>query len=77
MSFARVGISIWIPDFWKRQAPAAGPFLDFQVYQPLLTPTGASDQYGCIYTKELMSHEFANSYGTPFVGMVLLNVQQQ
>jgi hypothetical protein len=55
----------------KRQAPAAAPLVDFQVSEPVLTPSGTSDQYGCIYTKELMSYEFGNSYGAPFVGMYL------
>lgn len=66
------GVSLWFPDLWARQAPAAGPLVDFQVYEPVLTPSGASDQYGCIYTKELMSYEFANSYGAPFVGVSFL-----
>lgn len=55
----------------KRQAPAVAPLVDFEVYEPVLTPTGTSDQYGCIYTKLLMSYEFGNSYGAPFVGMCL------
>lgn len=68
-SCVQYGVSLWFPDLWARQAPAAGPLVDFQVYEPVLTPSGASDQYGCIYTKELMSYEFANSYGAPFVGV--------
>lgn len=52
----------------KRQTAAAAPLVDFQVYEPILTPSGASDQYGCVYTKELMSYVFGNSYGAPFVG---------
>ena len=51
----------------KRQAPTS-PLVDFQVSQPILTPSGQSDQYGCIHTMLLMEYEFANSYGAPFVG---------
>lgn len=50
-----------------RQAPAT-PLVDFQVSQPILTPSGTSDQYGCIYTQTLMKYVFANSYNAPFVG---------
>ncbi len=53
----------------KRQAPAPSPLVDFQVYEPVLTPSGAADQYGCVYTQLLMDHVFAYSYGMPFVGM--------
>lgn len=54
----------------KRQAePPAGALVDFQVYEPVLTPSGSSDEYGCVYTKILMEYDFANSYGVPFVGM--------
>ena len=73
--FVQHALSLWFPDLWARQAPAAGPLVDFQVYEPVLTPSGASDQYGCIYTKELMSYEFANSYGAPFVGVSFLLLQ--
>lgn len=52
----------------KRQTPATTPLVDFQVYEPVLTPSGTSDQYGCIYTQTLMSYVFSNSYGAPFVG---------
>ena len=53
----------------KRQAePPPGALVDFQVYEPVLTPTGSSDQYGCVYTQVLMEYDFANSYGAPFVG---------
>ena len=51
-----------------RQTPATTPLVDFQVYQPVLTPSGTSDEYGCIYTQTLMSYVFSNSYGAPFVG---------
>ena len=52
----------------KRQTPATPPLVDFQVYEPVLTPSGTSDQYGCIYTQTLMNYVFSNSYGAPFVG---------
>ena len=53
----------------KRQgAPGTGVLTDFQVYEPVLTPSGPSNQYGCVYTKTLMEYDFANSYGAPFVG---------
>ena len=45
-----------------------GPLVNFQVYEPVLTPTGSRDQYGCVYTQVLMQHVFGNSYGMPFVG---------
>ena len=51
----------------SRQAPAT-PLVDFQVSQPILTPYGTNDQYGCIYTQTLMTYVFANSYNAPFVG---------
>ena len=72
MSCIQYGLPLWLPDLWTRQAPAVGPLVDFQVSEPVLTPSGASDQYGCIYTKKLMSYEFANSYGHPFVGVSFL-----
>jgi hypothetical protein len=78
----------------KRDAPtsvtpsvtaSATPLVDFQVYQPVLTPTGPADQKfsadGSSQTQSLsvqpetascsvtlMVHEFAYSYGTPYVG---------
>lgn len=52
----------------KRQSPAPSPLVDFQVYEPVLTPSGTADQYGCVYTQLLMDHVFAYSYGMPFVG---------
>ena len=63
-------LSSKVPDdaFQKRQTPATTPLVDFQVYEPVLTPSGTSDQYGCIYTQTLMSYVFSNSYGAPFVG---------
>lgn len=59
------------PDHAKRQgAPGSGVLTDFQVYEPVLTPSGSSNQYGCVYIKTLMEYDFANSYGAPFVGKV-------
>ena len=52
----------------KRQALAPSTLVDFQVYEPVLTPSGTVDQYGCVYTQLLMDHVFAYSYGMPFVG---------
>ena len=52
----------------KRQTPATAPLVDFQVYEPVLIPSGTSDQYGCIYTQTLMNYVFSNSYDAPFVG---------
>ena len=52
----------------KRQTSDVSPLVDFQVYEPVWSPTGASNQYGCVFTETLMVHEFANSYGVPFVG---------
>lgn len=72
-SFFQFGVTFENPDLQKRQASAASPLVDFQVYEPVLTPSGGRDQYGCIYIQKLMSYEFANSYGAPFVGMYLLS----
>ncbi|KAA6408958.1 MAG: hypothetical protein FRX48_07302 [Lasallia pustulata] len=55
-------------EVFKRQSAASGLLNDFEVYQPVLTPTGSSDQYGCTYTELLMDHSFGFSYGMPFVG---------
>lgn len=53
----------------KRQgAPGSGVLTDFQVYEPVLSPVGPSNQYGCVYTQTLMAYDFANSYGAPFIG---------
>lgn len=54
-----------------RQAADTSPLMDFQVYEPVSTPTGPDDNYGCVYTKLLMDHVFAFSYGDPFVGKTL------
>ena len=71
--FCESVLASWIPNdvLPKRQAPAVATLVDFQVYEPILTPSGTSDQHGCVYTKELMTYEFGNSYGAPFVGMCL------
>ncbi len=52
----------------KRQSPNTSPLVDFQVTEPVYTPSGPRDQYGCIWTEVLMEYEFANSYYKPFVG---------
>ena len=64
-------LSLLSPDhdaLQMRQTPATTPLVDFQVSEPILTPSGTSDQYGCIYTQTLMEYTFSNSYGTPFIG---------
>lgn len=53
----------------RQAVSSSGPLVDFQVYEPVLTPSGNSTEYGCVYTKTLMEHRFASSYGVPFVGM--------
>lgn len=60
------------PDYalGKRQTPIIPPLVNFQVSEPILTPVGDSDQYGCIQTQLLMDHVFAFSYGKPFVGIL-------
>ena len=65
-----IAIAIRDPDGLdqKRQVSAPSPLVNFQVSLPILTPSGQSNQYGCVYTETLMEHEFANSYGSPFVG---------
>ena len=52
----------------QRQAQAQPPLVNFQVSEPVLTPKGPSDEHGCVYTQELMSHVFGISYGVPFIG---------
>lgn len=56
------------PGHVKRQTSSEPPLVDFQVSEPILTPLGTTDRYGCIYTQLLMEHDFAFSYGKPFVG---------
>lgn len=46
--------------------------VNFQVYEPVVTPTGPNDELGCVHTQLLMEHVFAFSYGSPFVGMKAL-----
>ncbi|KAK1991417.1 hypothetical protein LX36DRAFT_348424 [Colletotrichum falcatum] len=47
--------------------PSRAPLLDtFQVAEPVLLPSGAAA--GDAVTMTLMEHQFANSYGAPFVG---------
>lgn len=60
-----------IPDgsLQGNQAPAS-PLVDFQVSEPVITPS-PGDQSDCIYTKQLMDHVFAFSYGAPFVGIII------
>lgn len=53
------------------QPPAHAPLVDFQVSEPVLTPTGSSNENGCVYSQVLMSHVFANSYGVPYTGTTL------
>ncbi|MCJ1271763.1 hypothetical protein MMC22_011668 [Lobaria immixta] len=69
-SLARSAVIAQAPDslLQIRQAAETSPLVNFQVYEPVLTPTGPSDEYGCVYTKLLMDHVFAFSYGKPFVG---------
>ncbi|KAL8940725.1 MAG: hypothetical protein Q9211_002134 [Gyalolechia sp. 1 TL-2023] len=52
----------------KRQTPPPSLLVNFQVSEPILVPTGESDQYGCVHTQLLMDHVFGFSYGKPFVG---------
>lgn len=75
----QIAFASWIPDdiLPKRQTAAAAPLVDFQVYEPVLTPSGTTDQDGCVYTKLLMDYEFANSYGAPFVGTSFTRSQSE
>ncbi|KAL8775906.1 MAG: hypothetical protein Q9194_003512 [Teloschistes cf. exilis] len=52
----------------KRQTSPSSPLVNFQVSEPILTPPGNANQYGCIHSQLLMEHDFAFSYGKPFVG---------
>ena len=52
----------------SRQASTQDPLVNFQVSEPVVTPNGPRDEHGCVYSQILMSHEFGNSYGVPFVG---------
>ncbi|KAL8980148.1 MAG: hypothetical protein Q9177_005960, partial [Variospora cf. flavescens] len=51
----------------ERQAPIIPPLVNFQVSEPILTPVGDSDQYGCVHNQLLMDHAFWFSYGMPFI----------
>ncbi|KAI4160596.1 MAG: hypothetical protein LQ342_005617 [Letrouitia transgressa] len=64
-------ISHQSPDhrFEKRQTSSVSPLVNFQVYEPVLTPTGPSNQNGCVFTELLMDYVFGFSYGKPFVGI--------
>ncbi|KAJ5759200.1 hypothetical protein N7520_006356 [Penicillium odoratum] len=49
----------------------AGELHDFQVYPPVLTASAnanGKNEYGCVVTQTLMDYDFANSYGSPYVG---------
>ena len=64
-------ISVSRPDALpKRQAASATALVDFQVYEPVLTPTGAAGECSQL----LMEHVFAFSYGRPFVGIIGLEI---
>ncbi|KAL8912733.1 MAG: hypothetical protein Q9172_007449, partial [Xanthocarpia lactea] len=52
----------------KRQTSTASTLVTFQVQDPILTPTTNDNRSACVYTQLLMDHEFAFSYGKPFVG---------
>lgn len=66
----------------------AAPLLeDIQVAPPVLTPNGLIDDEGkvlspgvnvggCVVKQVLVEHVFGNSYGVPFIGMHLLQLQQ-
>ena len=51
------------------------PVLNFQIREPVFTPLEAENGYGCMHTQTLMEHDFGFSYGHPFVGGFILNVQ--
>jgi hypothetical protein len=54
----------------RQGTPGSGVLRDFEVHTPVLTPesNNGRDAYGCVVTQTLMVHQFANSYGKPFVG---------
>lgn len=74
MSISRGAVNAKAPErlLQVRQTADTSPLIDFQVYEPVLTPTGPKDENGCVHTELLMDHVFAFSYGKPFVGMSLL-----
>ena len=59
---AQVSATAFHPDPLVERQAASEPLVDFQVYEPVLVPSGAP----C--TQLLMEHVFAYSYGQPFVG---------
>ena len=54
------------------KAPSSGndsaPLVNFQVHEPVFTPIGLKSGPSCVHTQTLMEHDFAFSYGHPFVG---------
>lgn len=52
----------------KRQVSTPPPLVVFQVQDPIIIPTTNGNQSGCVKTQLLMDHEFAFSYGKPFIG---------
>ena len=54
----------------KRQTAAEYPLINLQVSNPVLVPSGNKSQDGCVHNVLLMDHDFAFSYGKPFVGMI-------
>lgn len=53
----------------QSQSQSQEPLVSFQVTEPVVTPTGSHDEYGCVVSQVLMSHVFAKSYGVPYTGM--------
>ena len=53
----------------QSQSQSQEPLVNFQVTEPVVTPTGSHDEYGCVVSQVLMSHVFTNSYGVPYTGM--------
>lgn len=56
--------------FLQENQTTTSPLVNFQVKEPVLTP-GSGDRKNCVYTKQLMDHVFAFSYGAPFVGRIM------
>ncbi|KAL8871062.1 MAG: hypothetical protein Q9174_003034 [Haloplaca sp. 1 TL-2023] len=54
----------------NRQTAAEDPLINLQVSNPILLPSGNKSQDGCVHNVVLMEHDFAFSYGKPFVGSV-------
>lgn len=60
-----------IPDYQlapRQDTPTSAPLVDFQVYEPVLTPESGFTPEPTECTQLLMDHVFAFSYGRPFVG---------